>query len=237
MFFPKRIRGIRAGDRVLEIGPGGHPHPRADVLLERRFLDEKEAFHQRGHENGPPAHTALVLYDGGRFPFRDRSFDYVICSHVLEHVHNVDAFLAEVSRVAHRGYIEFPTVFYDYLYNFPEHEMLLYADPDRHFVRWMPKADSSLLQFKPIQAFFYESLLKGYDEVVWHFMPLFFQGFEFTSPLASMRVRSFEELLPTSPQTEYPSRDVSKMFRDWAKFNVKMVSKIVRRLVKKCCGK
>ena len=47
MFFPRRIKHIGRGDRVLEIGPGGSPHPRADVLLEKRFSNEM-AQEQRG---------------------------------------------------------------------------------------------------------------------------------------------------------------------------------------------
>ena len=43
MFFPDKIKRIRKTDRVLEIGPGGSPHPRADVLLELRFDDPREA--------------------------------------------------------------------------------------------------------------------------------------------------------------------------------------------------
>ncbi|MBL0358841.1 MAG: methyltransferase domain-containing protein [Chitinophagaceae bacterium] len=60
----------------------------------------------------------VVTYDSEVFPFADKEFDYVVCSHVLEHVDNVDQFLSEVQRVGKRGYLEFPTVYYDYLYNF-----------------------------------------------------------------------------------------------------------------------
>ena len=48
MFFPERIRSIRNTDRVLEIGPGGSPHPRSDILLEKKFENLKEAEAQRG---------------------------------------------------------------------------------------------------------------------------------------------------------------------------------------------
>jgi SAM-dependent methyltransferase len=230
MFFPKRIRGIRPGDRVLEIGPGGHPHPKAAVLLERRFGDEQEAFRQRGHESPPAASAPLVYYDGGRFPFRDRAFDYVICSHVLEHVEDVDLFLAEVSRVAPRGYLEFPTVFYDYMYNFPEHVMLLFFHEDRNCLHWLPKSDTELSRFKPVQSYFYQTLLKGLDEVVWPLVPLFFQGFEFTSPLLSRRVRHLGELLPAQPETHIPPRNALTMVKDWALYNARMVGKIGRTL-------
>ena len=75
---------------VLEIGPGGNAHPRADVLLELEFNDEKEAEIQRS--SSPPLITdkKVVYYDGTYFPFEKNEFDYVICSHVLEHVEDTD---------------------------------------------------------------------------------------------------------------------------------------------------
>lgn len=118
MFFPERIRSIRNTDRVLEIGPGGTPHFRADVFLEVRYDDPNVALRQRG--NTPPLRTIkpVVFYDGIRFPFRDEAFDYVICSHVLEHIEDVSIFLEEVQRVARRGYLEFPTIYYEFIYNY-----------------------------------------------------------------------------------------------------------------------
>ena len=103
---------------MLEIGPGGSPHPRSDVLLERRFESEPEAEAQRGYTPKLRTTKPVVYYDGGRFPFADDEFNYVICSHVLEHAQDVDFFTSELFRVASRGYIEYPTVYYEYLYNF-----------------------------------------------------------------------------------------------------------------------
>ena len=41
-------------------------------------------------------------------PFADKTFDYAICSHVLEHVERPDTVIAELTRVAKAGYIEVP---------------------------------------------------------------------------------------------------------------------------------
>lgn len=40
---------------------------------------------------------------GESIPFEDRSFDFVVLSHVLAHVQNADRFLAEVERVLRQG--------------------------------------------------------------------------------------------------------------------------------------
>jgi SAM-dependent methyltransferase len=47
--------------------------------------------------------AADVLYDGKTIPFRDASFDAVICSQVLEHVFWPDSFLGELNRVLRPG--------------------------------------------------------------------------------------------------------------------------------------
>ncbi len=202
MFFPDRIH-IRDGERVLEVGPGGTPHARADVLLERRF-DEREAAAQRGHT--PPLATdkKIVFYDGARFPFDDRAFDYVICSHVLEHVENVSAFVAELTRVAPRGYIEFPTVFYEYLYNFHVHRNLLhFADGE---LRWMRKAHLPFTDFLPIQTFFYNSLCAGYDEIVTSFREQMFEGFEWSEKIGTRETPHLAALCPADKTFVFPPK-------------------------------
>ncbi len=50
-----------------------------------------------------------------KLPFKDKEFDYVILSHVLEHVPNLIEFKDELIRIAKSGYIELPTKFYDNL--------------------------------------------------------------------------------------------------------------------------
>ncbi len=44
-----------------------------------------------------------------KLPFKDKEFDFVIASHVAEHVEDISYFLNELSRVGKKGYIEVPT--------------------------------------------------------------------------------------------------------------------------------
>ena len=48
-------------------------------------------------------------------PFKDNEFDFVIASHVLEHVKDVKLFIKELERVSLGGYIELPTILEDNL--------------------------------------------------------------------------------------------------------------------------
>ena len=56
-----------------------------------------------------------LIYPNQNLPFKDKEFDYVILSHVLEHVPNIFEFTKEIERVAKAGYIELPTKLADNL--------------------------------------------------------------------------------------------------------------------------
>jgi hypothetical protein len=226
VFFPERITSIRPSDRVLEVGPGGTPHPRADVFLERAFDDPTVALGQRGY--APPLKTGkpVMRFDGRRFPFEDGAFDYVICSHVLEHVEDVDSFAGELTRVAPRGYVEFPTIYYDYAYNFPEH-ITLVAWRDG-VVRWMPKAESGLARFAPVTRFFYEAFKRGHGDIVRDLLPFFFQGFEWSGGLMTRRTTEIADLTPAVDANDIlakPSPVASQVSRA-----VSFWRRIIRRL-------
>ena len=57
----------------------------------------------------------FIRLDGKSLPFKDKEFDFVITSHVLEHVKDVNLFISELERVSERGYIELPTKLEDNL--------------------------------------------------------------------------------------------------------------------------
>ena len=44
-----------------------------------------------------------------KLPFRDNEFDFVISSHVIEHVEDFQFFISEIERITTQGYIELPT--------------------------------------------------------------------------------------------------------------------------------
>ena len=46
-------------------------------------------------------------------PFDDKEFDFVTACHIIEHVKDPKAFCGELMRIGKRGYIEFPTPFFD----------------------------------------------------------------------------------------------------------------------------
>ena len=108
---------IKKSDLVLEIGSGDNPNSRADILCDRYLTQNIEragGFYIR-------VDRPFVVCDGYKLPFADQSFDYVICSHILEHMDRPEKFLAEVMRVGKAGYIEVPTALSERLFGWHFH--------------------------------------------------------------------------------------------------------------------
>ncbi|MEO7371641.1 MAG: methyltransferase domain-containing protein [Ilumatobacteraceae bacterium] len=104
---------------VLDVGSGDKPHWRADVLLDRYVGDDHGG--QRSGAAAARVDRPLFDADAADMPFADKVFDYVICSHMLEHVEHPAAVVAELTRVAKAGYIEVPEAASAKIVDFPSH--------------------------------------------------------------------------------------------------------------------
>ena len=109
--------GIPPSFLVLEVGSGGNPYPRANVLL-----DAYEETRER-HWDALIHDRPTVLSFGENLPFKDNAFDYVIAAHVLEHTPYPEKFLTELQRVARGGYIETPDAFMERINPYKDHRL------------------------------------------------------------------------------------------------------------------
>jgi SAM-dependent methyltransferase len=100
---------------VLEVGSGGSPYFRANVLI------DSHAETRQRHWAPLITDRPSVLGKGEALPFRDKSFDFVIASHVLEHSADPENFLRELQRVAKAGYIETPDAFMERINPYWDH--------------------------------------------------------------------------------------------------------------------
>jgi hypothetical protein len=226
MFFPERIINILDKDKVLEVGPGAGPHPRSDVLLELNYDSKEEEQSQFGHTGNLISNKQIIYYDGHKFPFKDNEFDYAICSHVLEHVNDVEFFLSELQRVAVKGYLEFPTVYYDYLFNFDVHKNFLFWDGA--VIHWGKKKEYELDKFMPIQDLFRVALEKQTISVVNELREFVVQGFEWTGKLQFQHERAlnllcFKEYLLEDKTYKPNNNRLNVSFRQKIKIKLKLM--------------
>jgi SAM-dependent methyltransferase len=192
MFFPEKITLIKPTESVLEIGPGGTPYPRSDVFLELKYDDENEWRAQRGNTDKLITNKPVIYYNGDIFPIRDNEFDYIICSHVIEHVENVEQFFSEIFRVASKGYVEYPTMYYEYLYNFSVHLNLVKLKNGE--LIYLKKSKTHINDFLSVQSLFYDSLVKGHKTLVDDLKNIMFEGFEYDSPFPVKQATHIQEL-------------------------------------------
>jgi 2-polyprenyl-3-methyl-5-hydroxy-6-metoxy-1,4-benzoquinol methylase len=104
---------IKAGDKVLDIGSGGYPFPLATHLAD--FFEENTSHRS---ENLVKDGRNFINCDIENLPFKDKEFDFIYCSHVLEHVNDPVRACNELIRTGKRGYIETPTKTSDIMFNF-----------------------------------------------------------------------------------------------------------------------
>lgn len=99
--------GIGPSDKVLDIGSGHLPFPFATHLADLALEDGNvgRAGIPFKHLDGKPVYECNIE----KLPFADKEFDFVYCSHVLEHTDSPEDACRELMRVAKRGYIETPT--------------------------------------------------------------------------------------------------------------------------------
>ena len=136
LFYERRIAvPIDANALMLDVGCGEKPHWRADVLVDK-FLD---ASHGKQRNTGGDVKALAPLFESPleSLPFRDKAFDYVYCSHVLEHVTDPKAAIAELMRVGKRGYIEVPFVGIQKIYDQETH--LWYCDRQENAITFNAK--------------------------------------------------------------------------------------------------
>ena len=85
------------GWKVLDIGCGFRPNPYATTIAD---IQDFSGFYKEKN---------FIKLTDKRLPFKNKEFDYVIASHVIEHVDDFEYFIKEIERISSQGYIELPT--------------------------------------------------------------------------------------------------------------------------------
>ena len=82
---------------ILDIGCGYKAHKNATVIAD---IKDFSNFYKN---------KKFVQIKEKKLPFKDKEFDFVIASHVIEHVDDFEFFIKELERISSKGYIELPT--------------------------------------------------------------------------------------------------------------------------------
>ena len=104
-------------DLVLEVGSGGSPYFRSNILCDPYFETQ-----ERHYEKLVTDRITIDAF-AENLPFKDNSFDFLIASHVLEHSDNPEKFISEIQRVSNSGYVEVPDAFMERLTNYKFHKL------------------------------------------------------------------------------------------------------------------
>ena len=82
---------------ILDIGCGYRAHKSASVIADIQDLSN---FYENKN---------FIQITEKKLPFKDKEFDFVIASHVIEHVDDFEFFIRELERISSKGYIELPS--------------------------------------------------------------------------------------------------------------------------------
>jgi ubiquinone/menaquinone biosynthesis C-methylase UbiE len=134
------------GYRVLEVGPGTAPWPRANAY----------------YDIVPRELPNFTLGDVQKLPYQDDEFDFILISHVLEHVPEPWLATAELSRVAKSGCVICPTMIKEGMFLAHEHDH-----------KWWVIGGNDCLYIKRIPERCYESLfdiqISGEMHRIWRY--------------------------------------------------------------------
>ena len=87
----------------------------------------------------------FIKIEEKKLPFKDKEFDFVITSHVIEHVDDLDFFISEIERISNQGYIELPSKLGDNLvfenltdhiwwFDYDDEKQVLLAEKKKQFI-------------------------------------------------------------------------------------------------------
>lgn len=125
MYIQRYVNTIKPEEKVVDLGSGNDPCPRADVYVDY-FVEDNT--HRSGNDLIKPSTGTFIEWDLNKYPypFKDKEFDFVICAHIAEHIEDPLKFTAELQRIGKRGYIETPSKLYEEIFGWDFHLWQVY---------------------------------------------------------------------------------------------------------------
>lgn len=134
------------GLKGVEIGGSAHNDFKVDALNVDRYAEMDTVYKQAERQVCGRAKPVDIIAPGHELPLEDKSFDFVLASHVIEHIPDPIAALEEWARVARR-YIVLVVPHRDRTFDrdrpltplselIERHESGFTSDEDRHWTVW-----------------------------------------------------------------------------------------------------
>lgn len=142
---------LTPSDAVLDIGGWACPFNRANYILDAEPYESRGYYRtfggspsQGGDEECFTKDTWIQrdICDKEPFPFKDKQFDFVICSQTLEDVRDPLYVCAEIVRIGKRGYIEIPSRLHETCRGWESNRI---AGLSHH--RWLVEIEDRHIQF------------------------------------------------------------------------------------------
>lgn len=108
----KILSSLKESDVVLDIGAWGQPFNRSNYVIDFMPYETRGYYGFQGGERQYFTKETWIQQDicsREPFPFRDKQFDFVICSHTLEDIRDPIWVCQEMNRIGKQGYIETPS--------------------------------------------------------------------------------------------------------------------------------
>jgi len=145
--------------KVLDIGCGYTANENATVVSDVQDLSN---FYKN---------KQFVKITEKKLPFKDNEFDFVITSHVIEHIDDFQFFISEIERISNKGYIELPTKLGDnlvfensndhlWMFEYDDNSNILLASKKQEFIEPFVSVSTA----KKLEKIFRQSLIL---EIIW----------------------------------------------------------------------
>lgn len=135
---------LNGAKRILDVGGAANVSRHATHVLDMLSYDWWQAWPQKGTKTISPENWIVHdLCSAHPFPFPDKYFDFVICSHTLEDLRDPIRVCEEMSRVGKAGYVETPSPLSELTWGRDNAPWVGYC---HH--RWLVSADGGALVFR-----------------------------------------------------------------------------------------
>jgi ubiquinone/menaquinone biosynthesis C-methylase UbiE len=120
---------IQKGDMVLEVGSGGSPMVRSNILVDKYINNDSN------RELCITIDRPLICAEIENLPFKDGSFDFVYASHVLEHIAKIEEAIAEFVRVGKTGVVIVPGEIFERAWDKGTHRWIINKNDEKLIFR------------------------------------------------------------------------------------------------------